>query len=437
MVPLVQRVEETPTNSAESNAYSDSGTGSYLRIPKSIPDEDLQLIDGFLQELSDAGYRTSSIQLYRGAACCFFAWIRRHRKVLSSLRKDEIEICVAALCRKNRENASRVRKLISYLRRNGTIPAEESVPLSKADTLLAAYRDHLCDELKLSISSVKCYVPKARKFILSVFGRDLEHIHSLSALSLRELILEEAKTNRRGIASFISPLPTLLRFLYQKRILKDDLRFAVPRLAIWDLASAPAFLSNQEVERLLAACNRTTAIGRRDYAILCLLAEIGLRGGAIVSLNLEDIDWEERTIGVVQKGGEVAVLPLMDKSYHAIADYLSKDRVQSAERRLFLRTEAPIRGFSSTAAISTLVERALKKAGIYKSRMGSHIFRHSLATRMINGGASLTEIGAVLGHKSPNTTRIYAKVDIESLRSIARQWVGNTAIVHESIGRIR
>jgi site-specific recombinase XerD len=284
---------------------------------------------------------------------------------------------------------------------------------------------------------VKCYVPKARKFILSVFGRDLEHIHSLSALSLRELILEEAKTNRRGIASFISPLPTLLRFLYQKRILKDDLRFAVPRLAIWDLASAPAFLSNQEVERLLAACNRTTAIGRRDYAILCLLAEIGLRGGAIVSLNLEDIDWEERTIGVVQKGGEVAVLPLMDKSYHAIADYLSKDRVQSAERRLFLRTEAPIRGFSSTAAISTLVERALKKAGIYKSRMGSHIFRHSLATRMINGGASLTEIGAVLGHKSPNTTRIYAKVDIESLRSIARQWVGNTAIVHESIGRIR
>jgi len=166
------------------------------------------------------------------------------------------------------------------------------------------------------------------------------------------------------------------------------------------------------------------AVGRRDYAILLLLARLGLRSGEVAGLGLEDIDWKNGFFSVVGKGGCSSQLPLPADVGNAIAAYLKNGRPGlSVSRRLFLRARAPAVGFTSMA-VRDVVKRALGRAGIDSPRKGAHQFRHALATGMLNRGASLSEIGELLRHQSPDTTRIYAKVDLASLRALAMPWPG-------------
>jgi site-specific recombinase XerD len=178
------------------------------------------------------------------------------------------------------------------------------------------------------------------------------------------------------------------------------------------------------VREVLCHCDRSTPLGRRNYAILLLLARLGLRAGEVVRLNLGDIDWENSRITVCGKGGQWAQLPLPADVARAIARYLHRDRPRCTCRRLFIRDYAPMEGFHRGAAIACMVKRALAKAGVVSARKGAHLLRHSLATDMLSKGASLNEIGEVLRHKSPDTTGIYAKVDLKSLRSLALPWPG-------------
>jgi site-specific recombinase XerD len=174
----------------------------------------------------------------------------------------------------------------------------------------------------------------------------------------------------------------------------------------------------------LDSCDRNTAIGKRNYAILLLLARLGLRAGEVVTLTLEDIDWESGLITVRGKGKRVAQMPLPVEAGAAIADYLRQARPDCSSRRVFIRQNAPLVGFANSIAICSLVDRALERAGVEFAYRGSHLFRHSLATEMLKQGASLCEIGDLLRHRRPDTTAIYAKVDIVSLRSIALPWPG-------------
>ena len=172
------------------------------------------------------------------------------------------------------------------------------------------------------------------------------------------------------------------------------------------------------------SCDRGTVIGRRNYALFLLLARLGLRAGEVVALQLEDFDWEAGLITVCGKGKRVAQMPLPAEVGTAIADYLSKGRPRGSSRRVFIRAKAPLTGFANSIAICSLVDRAMEKAGVESEYRGSHLFRHSLATQMLQYGASLLEIGDLLRHRRPDTTRIYAKVDLVSLRSIALPWPG-------------
>jgi len=176
---------------------------------------------------------------------------------------------------------------------------------------------------------------------------------------------------------------------------------------------------------VLHHCDRTKPLGRRDYAILLLLARLGLRAGEVARLNLEDIDWENSRITVLGKGQIRTQLPLPADAGKAIASYLRHDRPRCACRRLFICAYAPIRGFTIGSSVSDLVKRALAKAEIVvPGKKGAHLLRHGLATAMLRKGASLDEIGEVLRHKSRETTAIYAKVDLESLRALALPWPG-------------
>jgi site-specific recombinase XerD len=190
------------------------------------------------------------------------------------------------------------------------------------------------------------------------------------------------------------------------------------------LVGIPKGISSPHIDRVLASCDRQTVGGRRDYAILLLLIRLGLRGGEIVRLKLDDVDWHIGSISVRGKGQSYSQLPLPTDVGEAIADYLRNGRPQHESRSLFLTERAPVDRFTDQQAIGSVVRRAIARAGIDTPRKGAHQFRHALATSMLDRGASLSEIGEILRHRLPSTTAIYAKVDLSALRDLALPWPG-------------
>jgi site-specific recombinase XerD len=178
----------------------------------------------------------------------------------------------------------------------------------------------------------------------------------------------------------------------------------------------------EEVQRLLGVCDRKTPAGRRNYAILLLLARLGLRAGEVVALKLEDIDWRTGEINVRGKGLFHDRMPLPLDVGEAIASYLRTDRPRCQSRQVFICMKAPHRGFAGPSTLTTIVRRALAYADLHPAFKGAHLLRHSLATSMLRSGATMSEIGEVLRHREPNTTEIYAKVDFNGLRSLAHPW---------------
>jgi site-specific recombinase XerD len=214
-----------------------------------------------------------------------------------------------------------------------------------------------------------------------------------------------------------------LRFLIADGKCATGLDGAIPVLAHWRLSSLPRYLQADEVERVIASCDRATQVGRRDRAILLLLARLGLRAGDIVQLRLGDLDWKKAWIHVSGKGRCQTRLPLTQEIGDAIAIYIKDGRPQSNTDTLFIRSRAPFRALRSHCAISVIVTRAMHRAGVTcPSRGAAHVLRHSVASSMLQQGASLQEIGVILRHRSIETTEIYAKVDVIALRQIAQPW---------------
>lgn len=175
---------------------------------------------------------------------------------------------------------------------------------------------------------------------------------------------------------------------------------------------------------MLASIDRHTAMGRRDYAILLLLARLGLRSGEVAFLELDDLEWNAGQLSVRGKSGPRSDLPLPPEVGKAIAAYLRRGRPQSPSRRVFLRAKAPLRGFRGSCGVGSIVRHCLQRAGLDAPTYGAHQFRHGLATELLRQGASLGEIGELLGHHSPQTTKIYTKVDLDALRTLALPWPG-------------
>jgi integrase len=219
----------------------------------------------------------------------------------------------------------------------------------------------------------------------------------------------------------VCALRSFLRFLFLRGDTQVDLALSFPTVRRWRRTAVHPHLRPDEVERMLAACDRATAVGRRDHAILLLLARLGLRACEVASLRLEDVRWRSGEIVVHGKGKSVQRLPLLPEVGAAVALYLQDARPRSECRSVFLRIQAPRVGLHA-GAVGPIARHALARAGLHPPRAGSHLLRHSLATTMIRRGASMAEIAEVLGHRSPETTETYAKVDFESLRAVALPW---------------
>jgi integrase/recombinase XerD len=232
---------------------------------------------------------------------------------------------------------------------------------------------------------------------------------------------------RLGVARSKHLTTALRSFLQYGRYRGDvvlDLAAAVPSVASWSMAAIPRAISPHAIRQLLASMRRRTTVERRDYAIMLLLADLGLRAGEVADLELDDLDWSAGQVRVRGKGGHWSVLPLPVRVGEAMVAYLRDGRPHSSSRRVFLRALPPYRGVQGSATIEGIVRRALRHAGVQAPTNGAHQFRHALATRMLRRGASLREIGDVLRHRRVQTTTIYAKVDLVALRGLALPWPG-------------
>jgi site-specific recombinase XerD len=257
------------------------------------------------------------------------------------------------------------------------------------------------------------------------FADDDLCLSGLHAVDVITFVKEQTTRLSPGRAKhLVTALRAFLRYLLHLGRIEMDLAGCVLPVADWSFSAIPKSLPPGTVQRVLARHDRSTPIGRRNYAILLLLARLGLRAGVVVGLNLEDLDWDNSLIRIRRKGSRWTQLPLPADVGAAIAAYLQSDRPRCISRRVFLRHSAPIRGFAHTICVSSIVRRTLIAAGVDSERTGAHLFRHTLAVDLLRNGASLDEIGDVLGHRSPNTTALYAKVDVTALRTLALSWPG-------------
>ena len=384
-------------------------------------------IGGFTALLSRQGYAPNTVQ----AKCMLVADLSRWLEVrgLSLDRLDQerlFQFHQDHHDRKRRGDVATGEQLLGYLRDLGSIQAPPlEVDSSPVGELIGEFARFLSSERGLSPATLINYLPIIRRFLAEQFAGGMLHLDELRTADIHRFIVRHAQSGSRGRAkNLVTALRSFLRFLQQRGVIMTDLAPAVPGVAGWRLSHLPKTLPPEQVERLLNSCDRATPAGRRDYAILLLLARLGLRGGEVVAMTLDDLDWECGEILVRGKGQQLSRLPLPTDVGEALVDYLRHDRPACSTRRVFIRTRAPLRGLLGPSAICCVVCRALKRAGLNPEFKGAHLLRHSLATDLLRRGASLVEIGQLLRHSQPNTTQIYAKVDIAALRAIAQPWPG-------------
>lgn len=325
-----------------------------------------------------------------------------------------------------RGDAACLKAFLDLLRRKGLVSTPIN-PIRKTpiSTLLDEFGLYLQQERLLAPGTVANYLYLTKKFLQHRFGMGRVKLSTLRAEQVAGSVQHLASSvSRKRAKAMTSALRSFLRYARYYDFIQTDLAACVPCVADWADASIPKGLPIKHVNRVLASCDQKSAIGRRDYAVLLLLTRLGLRAGEVVSLALDDIDWEAGQLTVRGKGHCSARLPLPADVGKAIAAYLRYARPRSPNRSLFLKVQAPVVSLKNSASVGLIVRRALARAGIEARRKGAHLFRHSLATEMLRRGASLAEIGELLRHRSPQTTSVYAKVDLASLRTLALPWPG-------------
>jgi len=384
-------------------------------------------LDEYCSWLVELGYQTRTVRNKLYVLAEFAHWMAKQHLDLADLDEESVdEYLKFRRHRTRRQNGARltVLQLLGRLRSAGVIPVPAPTrDCSALGALLGRYETYLCEERALGQETRTDYLKTARQFAIDCLGARAARFNRLRHSHVREFLLacirrvgpKRAQSIRSGLRSF-------LRFLFLRSEIQTDLALAVPTIRRWQLSSVPRYVAVSDVERVLRACDLSSAIGRRDRAILLLLARLGLRGCEIRELELDDLRWREGEIVVRGKGSIRDRLPLLSDVGEALALYLERDRPRCNSRRVFIRWRAPYRGYARPCTVSAIVARALARAGLAPPVRGAHLFRHSLATAMVRRGASLDEIGQVLRHRSPSTTEIYAKLDFDALRDVAMPW---------------
>jgi integrase/recombinase XerD len=379
---------------------------------------------GFAEFLAGQGYTPGSVRLQMHLVAQLSRWLDAEGLTAAGLTELEAERFVAARrARVKRLFRSRqaLEPIVGYLDSLGVAPVSAPIALSAVEELLERYRRYLLVERVLTVESAHVYVTAIRPFVERFAVGDRVELDGATAADVSAFVLAEAE-RRQGtsICSVATALRSLLRFLHLQGLIERSLTGAVPGVGAWRGAGLPRPLERGELERLLAGCDRRTAVGRRDFAIVLLMGRLGLRCGEIARLTLDEIDWRAGAITIYGKGHRDDQLPLPVDIGRALVDYLRRGRPTSAlDRSVFIRTLAPHHAMGS-GAVSRVVAAAAERAGLPPVR--AHRLRHTAATELLRSGASLPEVGQVLRHRRLLSTAIYAKVDEHALSELARPW---------------
>ena len=384
-------------------------------------------VDAFCARLAGLGYQRATIHEKLWVVGSLARWMADEHVGVVDLDERRVEAFIGARRRRGRTSRGfrrTVLLLLEDLRFAGVVPTPASVGEdSPRATLLAGYERYLRQERALAESTIAGYLAFVCACVDERLDGGAARPDSLRPRDVRDFLVARVHRMVPKRAQFMgTALRSFLRFLFLRGDTETDLSLAVPTVRQWRLSSVPRYLLAREVEQLLGACDGSSATGRRDHAVLLLLARLGLRASEIVALELGDIHWRAAEIVVRGKGQVRDRLPLVPDVGKALSLYLRRDRTPGSCRRVFLCSRAPHRGFSHASTVSTIVARALVRAGLAPPTHGAHLLRHSLATTMVRRGASLAEIGQVLRHRSPGSTEIYAKLDFGALRDVAMPW---------------
>jgi len=378
--------------------------------------------DAYREKVEERGYTPlSAVNLQRQVAQ-MSRWLMAERLGVDQLNEACVEAFLAAQ-RVSGEGSSLsrpgLRYLLDLLRERGVVTAPVRPAPSPTETLMDSFRGYLLSERGLSAGTVGGYVDRATRFLAGLAPGGLAHVTPAEVTAA--VLRESAAVSVSATQNFVASVRAFLRFCFIEGLIDIDLSQAALSVTGRKRSPLPKGIAKDQAEALLGSCDRRTAIGRRDFAVIITLLRLGLRRGEVAGLRLEDIDWRAGELVVVGKGARSDRLPLPADVGQAIAAYLSRARPASDWRQVFLRAKAPFEPIAAGTVAST-VRRACRRAGIHE--VGSHRLRHTAACEMVAAQVPLAEIAQVLRHRSLQSTAIYARVDLDRLRALAQPWPG-------------
>jgi integrase/recombinase XerD len=382
---------------------------------------------GFVDDLRRQGFQPVTVGKHVALLAGLSSWLVTEGVAAAGLSSEVAErFCAArrAAGHRTRVTIRSLGPLLGYLRGLGVAPpASAPAPVGPVEELLSHFRRYLEQERGLVPAAAGGYVEKVRPFVARFEGPDGLELSRVNVVEVRAVVVEVCpRLGLRAAQLTVVALRSLLRFLHLEGVLERSLAGAVPSVFGPRLSGLPKRLEPGQVDALLASCDASTVIGIRDLAILTVLARLGLRAAEVAALSLEDIDWRAGELVVRGKGGRSERLPLPVDVGEVIVGYLRDARPSSAlDSAVFVRVRAPHHRLSP-GAVTYVVEGAALRAGL--GTIHAHRLRHTAASEMLRAGATLPEVGQVLRHRHARSTAIYAKVDREALRQIARPWPG-------------
>lgn len=392
-------------------------------------------VDRFAEALHRHAYAASVIRRYVRASDIFSRWLSRHRLAAKDVTEIVVGRFVSQLKRwrppsrssgRVSDVATGVRHLAAFLDEAGVVvqpPHAEAD--TDADRWLRSFEVYLTDVKGVAPGTRRIYLRYARAFVEASFGTGPVIWSTLAAQGIANFVQTHAATLcPSACRAPVTAIRVFLRFLVTAGELRAGLEGAVPTVRQWKLAALPRVLSDEDVQRVLARVNETCTAGRRDRAVLLLLTRLGLRASEVAALRVDDIDWRDGHLrlrpGKTQRERR---LPLPSDVGDALVAVLQCRPTTAPQQALFVRARPPYRVLTA-AAVTGLAQRALRRADITVVRGGAHVFRHTVASRLVQRGVSMKAVADVLGHARLETTAIYAKLDLDTLASVALPWPG-------------
>jgi integrase/recombinase XerD len=387
-------------------------------------------IDRFAEDLFERGYATQYCRRKLWLVRELGRWLERRDLGATDLNEKRLAEFARNRSRRRRPLRAGDRATLADFLKNLREAGASPTPMPRLardhkSRLERAYVEYLARERGVCQATVDNYLHEVRQFLAHRCRTHSLRPSGITAKDLNAFVLRRARrVGPKRAKLTVSALRSFCQFLRFRGDLKNDLSGAVLTVANWRLTSLPKSLAPNEVQHLLRRCDQRTATGQRNFTILLILARLGLRAKEVLLMTLDDIDWEAGEFIVRGKGSRQERMPLPRDVGQAIATYLRWWRPRCTTRRLFVRLRAPFDALNGQTSIGSIVKRALDRAGLHPPTRGAHLLRFTLATNLLRRGGSLAEVAEILRHRHPDTTALYAKVDLNALRAVAPRWPG-------------